>query len=102
MARTKKQKPQERNLIDILNNSADRAKLQGFIDEAVRCKTRIADENESIKNLRDEAIEKVGIKGKKFNQLVKLYFNNNFSELQSEAEELEMVIELLTGNKRNS
>lgn len=100
MARTKKQKPQERSLIDILNNSADRAKLQNFVDEAVRCKTRIADENESVKNLRDEAIEKVGIKGKRFNQLVKMYYNNNFTEIQMEAEELEMVVELLTGNKR--
>lgn len=100
MARVKKQKPQERSLIDILNNSADRAKLQNFIDEAVRCKTRIADENESIKNLRDEAIEKVGIKGKKFNQLVKMYYNNNFTEVQMEAEELELVIGLLTGNNK--
>jgi hypothetical protein len=99
MARTKKQKTQFRSLIDILNNPSDRAKLQGFIDEAVRCKTRIADENESIKNLRDEAIDKLGIKGKKFNQLVKMYYNNNFTEIQMEAEELEMVIELLTGNK---
>lgn len=100
MARTKKQKPQERSLIDILNNSTDRAKLQNFVDEAVRCKTRIADENESIKNLRDEAIEKVGIKGKKFNRLVKLFYNNDFTETQMEAEELEMVVELLTGNKK--
>ena len=100
MARTKKQKPQERSLIDILNNSADRAKLQNFVDEAVRCKTRIADENESIKNLRDEAIEKVGVKGKRFNQLTKMFYNNNFTEIQMEAEELEMVVELLTGNKK--
>lgn len=100
MARTPKaSKKEARRIEDILNNSSDRSKLQNFIDEAVRCKVKIADEQESIKGLRETAMEEIGIEGKMFNQLTSLFFNNNFSEKQAELEKLENAIELLMMNK---
>ena len=95
----RKQKTDPRRIEDILNNPKDRATLQNHIDEAVRCKVRIADEQESIKAIREEAAEKTGIDGKMFNNLVSLYFNNNFSEKQAELERLETAIEMLMMNK---
>ncbi len=97
----KKQKQDPRRIEDILNNSSDRAKLQNFIDEAVRCKVKIADEQESIKGIRDVAVEQIGIEGKMFNQLCALFFNNNFSEKQAELEKLETAIQMLMMNSTN-
>lgn len=102
MARPKKEKKnQARNIIDILNNSSDRAKLQNFIDEAVRCKIKIADENESIKVLREEAMDKIGVNPKDFNNMLKLFYNNNFSEVQEQIQTLESIIEFITGQSSN-
>lgn len=89
----------KRPIEDILNNSADKAKLQNFLDEAVRCKVRISDEQESIKCLREEAMEKVGIEGKMFNTLLALFYNQNFDEKKAEIDSLEIALELLMMNK---
>ena len=102
MGRGKKEKPEARRIEDILNNSADRKKLQNFIDEAVRCKVRMADEQESFKGIRDVAVEEIGIEGKMFNQLTALFFNNNFTEKQAELEKLETAIELLMMNSSSN
>lgn len=83
----------------ILANSSDRSKLQNFLDEAVRCKMRMADENESIKVLREEAAEKLGLEPKLFNQLVKVAFNSSYSETRAEISALESAIEILFGDK---
>jgi len=99
MARQAKNKPQVRDIEDILNNASDRAKLQNFIDEAVRCKQKVADENESIKGLREEAVEKIGIEPKMFNALTKLFFNNDFAEKRADLEKLENAIDLLLKGK---
>lgn len=98
----RKQKTDPRRIEDILNNPKDRSTLQNHIDEAVRCKVRIADEQESIKAIREEAAEKTGIDGKMFNNLVSLYFNNNFSEKQAELERLETAIEMLMMDKADN
>lgn len=98
----KKQKPQTRDIASILNNSADRAKLENFVDEAVRCKMKIADEQESIKGLREEAVEKTGIEPKMFNIWLSLKFNNNYTEKQTEVEKVETLIEMLLMNSKGS
>jgi hypothetical protein len=97
--RAKKTKTEPRRIEDILNNSKDKAVLQNFLDEAVRCKVRISDEQESIKAMREEAMEKTGIEGKMFNALLALFYNNNFDEKKAEIDNLETAIELLTMNK---
>ena len=83
---------------DILRNPAQRSKLQNYIDEAVRCKQKILDENESIKGLRESAVEELGIQPKLFNSLVSLFFNNNFEQKRDELEQLEFAIDALVQN----
>lgn len=80
---------------DILRNPAQRSKLQNYIDEVVRCKQKILDENESIKGLRESAVEELNIQPKMFNSLVSLFFNNNFEQKREELEQLESAINAL-------
>lgn len=86
----------------ILGNPSDKVKLKNFIDEAVRCKIKISDENESIKGLATEAAEKIEIEPKLFKQLVNLYFKNNFAEKQAEISALDSAIEMLVMSVDNS
>lgn len=79
----------------VLKDPGQRAKLQNFVDEVVRCKTKILDENESIKTLRDAAVEELNIEPKMFSALVSLFFNNNFEQKKSELEKLEAAINAL-------
>ena len=83
------------DVADILNNPSQRSKLQNYIDEVVRCKQKILDENESIKGLRDSAVEELNIQPKMFNSLVSLFFNNNFEQKREELEQLENTIDAL-------
>lgn len=83
---------QHTDVSDILKNPVQRDKLTNFVDEVVRCKMKILNENESIKTLRESAVEELGIKPKLFNYIVALYFNNNFEEKQEELEQLETVL----------
>lgn len=91
----KKIKAEPVSITTILNNQVDKKKLMSFIDEAVRCKLLIADQNESIKILKEEALEQIGIEGKMFSSLVKIAYDNNYIEKQSELSDLEDAIEML-------
>lgn len=90
-----KDKKQIVSIEAILANPSDKSKLVTFLEEAVRCKLRIADEMEAIKGLREEAGEKLGLESKLFNQLVKVSFNNSYSETRAEISALESAIEIL-------
>lgn len=83
----------------IIAQPAQRAKLQNYIDEVVRSKTKILDENETIKTLRDTAVEELNIEPKMFSALVSLYFNNNFEQKRDELEKLEAAINALMQTK---
>ncbi len=79
----------------ILKNDHQRAKLQNYIDEVVRCKTRILDQNEGIKSIKEAAVNELNIEPKMFNSLVSLFFNNNFEQKKEELEKLEAAINAL-------
>jgi hypothetical protein len=81
----------------IIAAPAQRSKLQNYIDEAVRAKTKILDEQESIRTLREQAVEELNIEPKMFSALVSLYFNNNFEQKKDELSKLEAVIDALMG-----
>jgi len=83
------------DITSILNNPAQRTRLQNYIDEVIRCKTKILDENESIRTLRESAVEELGIEPKMFNSLTSVYFNNNFEQKRDELEKLTLAIESL-------
>jgi hypothetical protein len=81
----------------VIADPANKARLQTYIDEVVRCKTKILDENESIKTLRDTAVEELNIEPRMFTALVSLFFNNNFEQKREELEKLEAAINALLG-----
>jgi hypothetical protein len=95
----KKEKPQVREIEDILSNPSDKAKLQGFIDEAARCKQLIADQNESIKGIREVAVEEIGINPKLFNSLVKVSFDGSSMETKATINSLDTAIAILFGTE---
>jgi len=86
-------KKQFTEISSIIKNPSSLSQLKIFIDEAVNDKIKILDRNESIKRLREEAVEKLGIQPKMFNALVSLFFNNNFDEKLAEIGELETAID---------
>lgn len=91
-------KKQFNDVPTIVNSEANRAKLQTFIDEVVKCKTKILDENESIKGLREAAVDELGIEPKMFNILVSLHFNNNFEQKREEIAKIDDAINALMGS----
>ena len=88
----KKEKAQKRDLLTIMNNPADESELKSFVDEAVDAMRIIDSAKETFKALRDEAIEKMGMEGKDFNWLVRLYFRQEFDKEYTEAEKKELVL----------
>ncbi len=84
-----------RRIEDIMNNPVDRTALMNHIDEAVRCKQKIADENESIKGIVDAIKEKIAIEPKIFKALVNVSFKNNAAEKQHDLNALETAITAL-------
>lgn len=86
---------QSADITTILKDPSQRGRLQNYIDEAVRCKIKIADEQESIKGLREAAIDDLNIEPKMFNTLVTLFFNNNFEQKKAEIEKIEAAINAL-------
>lgn len=88
-------KNQFAEITTVLRDAAKKARLQTYIDEVVRCKTKILDENESIKSLREAAVDELNIEPKMFNSLVSLFFNNNFEQKREELEKLEAAIDAL-------
>lgn len=83
----------------VLANPSQRAKLQNYIDEVVRCKQKILDENESIRVLREAAVDELNIEPKMFSAIVSLFFNNNFEQKRDELEKLEAAINALMQTK---
>jgi uncharacterized protein YukE len=88
-------KKQFLDVADIIKSSAARAKLQSYIDETVRLKTKIKDDNESIREIKESAASELGVKPQVFSALVNTFFNNNFEQKQEEMEELINAIEAL-------
>ena len=86
-----------RNIHEVLQNPSEKTKLQNYIDEAVRCKGKIYDQQESIKTLRSSAVDELNIEPKMFMTLVSLFFNNNFDQKKEEIEKIELAIDALIG-----
>lgn len=99
MAREKKQKVEVRAIEDILNNPSDRSKLENFIQEAVDSKTRIASENELIKDIKEDAKEKIGLDPSLFNDLVRISFKHDHLKTQEKISALDSAIEILFKDK---
>lgn len=95
MARKAKAAPQTRDIASIVNNSSDKAKLKGFIDESLLCYSAIADKNQDIKALREEAVLQLGIDAKLFSNIVRVFRTDSFDKAREEMTELEIALEML-------
>lgn len=83
----------------ILRGESTKQKLQCFIDETVRCKMKIMQEQDAIRAIREAAVDELGIEPKMFNTLVGLFFNNNFMEKKEEIGKLESAIDALISDQ---
>lgn len=77
---------------DILKDPLLKAKLNNCVDEAVRCKQRIFNEQQSIKDLRDVARNDVGINPKLFSYYVSMVFNNDYAARKDNVDQLDALI----------
>ena len=81
-----------RRIEDIMNNPADRTKLDNSIDEYVKILDQIKDRKESMKVIVDDIREKIEIDPKMFKTLAGITQKNNAAEKLKEAESLETAI----------
>ena len=88
-------KGNHRRIEDIMNNSADRSKLNNAIDEYVQLLDQIKDRKESMKVIVDDIKEKIDIDPKLFRVLANITQKNNAVEKLAEAESLENAIEMM-------
>lgn len=72
-------------------NESEQKKLSEMVGEAVNSKTRIAAENDLLKDIRKRAKDELEIKPKVFNQIVKIVMDRSAQQYE---EETETVLEL--------
>lgn len=83
------------DVTSIINAPNKKAQLQNCIDEVIRCKQNILDQNEQIKSIKEGAVDQLGIDPKIFTSLVSVVFNNNFEQKRDELEQLDLAISAL-------
>jgi hypothetical protein len=82
-----------RNIQDILKDPILKSKLNNLVDEAVRCKLRINQEQETIKDLRDVAKNDLSLNPKLFNYYVSMVFNNDYAARKDSIDQLGTLID---------
>lgn len=82
-----------RNIEDILKDPTLKAKLNNLVDEAVRCKIRIQQEQETIKDLRDVAKNDLSLNPKLFNYYVGMVYNNDYAARKDNLDQLSALID---------
>lgn len=77
-----------REIKEIMNNPTMKAKLASYVDEAVKSKGKISFEQETIKNIRENAADELGLKPAVFNSYVAMVYNNDYVQRKDKLEEL--------------
>lgn len=80
------------------NVSADATKLKELIRQASEHKTKIELENDAIKAIKDTAKAEMGIDGKQFGRLLKMYHKKSRNEDEAEIEEVVDIYDKVFGN----
>ena len=96
-----KTKTQYRPITEILSNPEDATRLQGYIDEAILVKRRIADLKDHLAAIKDAAKGDLQIDPKMFTFYLDRAYNNDFGvalEAQQERTDLLERVLLLAGN----
>lgn len=86
-----------RDINSIMKDEAARAILTNLVDEAVACKSKIATQQQNIKVLRDEALEKLQLSPKLFNAYVAAAFNNDYSQRKETLDEQVALLDHIMG-----
>ena len=81
----------------IMNDPAKAKQLNGFIDETMICMRKIASEREAIGDIRNEAVDQLGIPAKLFNDMVRTKYNDDLDEKRKKMEMLEEAMSAITG-----
>ena len=82
-----------RSIQDVLKDPRLKAKLTNLVDEAVRSKLKIQQEQETIKSLRDVAKADLSLNPKIFNYYVSMVYNNDYASRKQDLDELSTLIE---------
>ena len=80
---------------EIMKNPAMKARLISWIDEAIKCKQKIAVQQENIKRIREDAQDELGLKPAIFNQYAAMAFNNDYTTRKQKHEELVELIDYI-------
>lgn len=94
---TKTKTKKYRDIDDILRDPTLRMKFTNLVDEAVRCKGAIASQQETIKSLREVAMNELGLLPRLFNVAVSTNYNNDFTERKETLEQQVSLIENMMG-----
>jgi len=100
MAKTKELAPKakkHRSIEEIMRDPGAKAKLNNLVDEAVTCKTKILHEQQTIKALKDAALEDLGLHPKLFGNYVAMVFNNDYTQRKEGLEQQLTLVELVMG-----
>ena len=89
-----------RSIQEIMKNPTWKAQLSNYVDEAVKCKTAIAVQQQNIKVLRDEALQGVGLKPSLFNAFVAASFNNDYAQRKEGLDELVSLLDLIMNDSQ--
>lgn len=91
---SKKNKVETRSIEDIRKDADAWAQLTRYVEEAVNCKITIQAANDTIKALRDEVKNSVGIEPALFNTFVALTLRNDHADQHAKLEQRLSVIEV--------
>lgn len=78
-----------------LSTEADCNALRGFIEEAVLCKQRIESEQEALKDIKNEAKERLKVKPALFNKLVTAVHKDSAKKSRDDFEEFDEILNKL-------
>jgi hypothetical protein len=88
-----------REIREIMNQPRMKATLNSLVDEAVKAKGKIRVEQETIKGLRQNALDELGLKPAVFNQYVAMVFNNDYVQRKDKLEEIiDLIDTVMTDN----
>ena len=77
-----------RDISEIMAQPRMKALLSTYVDQAVKCKVQIGVEQESIKGIRQNALDELGLKPAVFNTYVAMVYNNDYVQRKDKLEEL--------------
>lgn len=81
----------------IMKDPASKNLLNSLIDEAIECKTAIQTQQQSIKILREKALDDLGLNPKLFNAYVAASFNNDYQQRKDSLDEQVTLLEFIMG-----